>query len=222
MRISEAIYSLDNLQGTFLAGNSERPTMLSQQGIDCTVPDDYSSLIAKEEPWQGQQECSMCGDVGISSELIQCTKCLHRLQHKYCSRAYPNIALDEWMCDWCNNNVAYMEDFTQNSKRNATMEINTTKTHYKDAFELLLEVAQQTSERECPDPKPVAKQGRGSKDNDSCARFLQVPKRQRCTLTLKNKPMMEKWKPLDKNKLHPTSSAKGIGRRYKLLSDVLC
>ncbi|KAJ7547251.1 hypothetical protein O6H91_08G077300 [Diphasiastrum complanatum] len=195
--------------------------MLSRQSIVCTVPDDSSSLILREEPSEGQQECSMCGDVGISSALIQCTKCLHRLQHTYCSRAYPNIALDGWLCDWCNNNETSMKDSAQSLKSNAKTEINTTKTHYKDAFELLLEVAQQTAERESPDPKPVAKQGRGSQDNDSCS-FLQVPKRHRCTLTLKNKPMLEKLKPLHKNKLHLPSAAKGIGRRYKLLSDVLC
>ncbi|GLJ53225.1 hypothetical protein SUGI_1134380 [Cryptomeria japonica] len=46
----------------------------------------------------------MCGDVGFQIYLFQCTKCLIRFQHQYCSRAYyENVSVDSIseLCDWC-------------------------------------------------------------------------------------------------------------------------
>ncbi|KAH9321612.1 hypothetical protein KI387_016251 [Taxus chinensis] len=46
------------------------------------------------------KECCMCGDTGFSHELFQCTACLHRFQHTYCSCMYPK-AESYHTCDWC-------------------------------------------------------------------------------------------------------------------------
>ncbi|GLJ53218.1 hypothetical protein SUGI_1134170 [Cryptomeria japonica] len=49
-------------------------------------------------------ECTMCGDVGFQIYLFQCTKCLVRFQHQYCSRAYyENVSVEimSEVCDWC-------------------------------------------------------------------------------------------------------------------------
>ncbi|GLJ53214.1 hypothetical protein SUGI_1134120 [Cryptomeria japonica] len=49
-------------------------------------------------------ECSLCGDVGFQIYLFQCTKCLTRFQHQYCSRAYyENVSVESInkVCDWC-------------------------------------------------------------------------------------------------------------------------
>ncbi|GLJ12521.1 hypothetical protein SUGI_0192650 [Cryptomeria japonica] len=46
------------------------------------------------------KECCMCGDTGFSHELFQCTACLYRSQHTYCSCMYPK-AESYHVCDWC-------------------------------------------------------------------------------------------------------------------------
>ncbi|GLJ53213.1 hypothetical protein SUGI_1134110 [Cryptomeria japonica] len=46
-------------------------------------------------------ECSMCGDLGFQVYLFQCTKCLWRFEHQYCSRAYFDNVSDCKVCDWC-------------------------------------------------------------------------------------------------------------------------
>ncbi|KAH7425333.1 hypothetical protein KP509_11G049700 [Ceratopteris richardii] len=43
----------------------------------------------------------MCGDVGIAELLFICSRCCHRHQHMYCSRSYPNIGEETYMCNWC-------------------------------------------------------------------------------------------------------------------------
>eukprot|EP00253_Pinus_taeda_P011058 PITA_11058 len=47
------------------------------------------------------KECCMCGDLGMEKELFQCQSCLHRLQHRYCSKLYAREELNEPICDWC-------------------------------------------------------------------------------------------------------------------------
>lgn len=47
-------------------------------------------------------ECNMCGDVGFQEELFHCQRCFKRVQHRYCSRLYPNLLpAENWVCDWC-------------------------------------------------------------------------------------------------------------------------
>ncbi|XP_024540896.1 probable nuclear hormone receptor HR38 [Selaginella moellendorffii] len=58
--------------------------------------DDRHSRDLEEQ----EQECCMCGDVGFSSELFRCRKCVYRFQHTYCSRFYPGSPSQD-ICDWC-------------------------------------------------------------------------------------------------------------------------
>lgn len=48
-----------------------------------------------------QNECSMCGDVGLQEHLFQCIKCRVRHQHTYCSPSYPNSRCYSRICNWC-------------------------------------------------------------------------------------------------------------------------
>lgn len=49
----------------------------------------------------------------------------------------------------------------------------------------------------------------------------QVPKKQRCSHATDKNKALDRWRNIAKNKLHCNTS-KAIGRRYKLLADVLC
>ncbi|KAF8714901.1 hypothetical protein HU200_027437 [Digitaria exilis] len=42
----------------------------------------------------------MCGDHGLSSELVRCRRCRVRVQHRYCSDLYPRAAAYR-RCNWC-------------------------------------------------------------------------------------------------------------------------
>ncbi|XP_042435313.1 uncharacterized protein LOC122021277 [Zingiber officinale] len=44
--------------------------------------------------------CCMCGDLGISEQLFQCSVCRVRLQHQYCSNLYPKLERYS-TCNWC-------------------------------------------------------------------------------------------------------------------------
>ncbi|XXG75846.1 hypothetical protein AAC387_Pa08g0330 [Persea americana] len=44
--------------------------------------------------------CCMCGDVGFPEKLFQCSKCLSRFQHSYCTNYYEE-SLGTSVCDWC-------------------------------------------------------------------------------------------------------------------------
>ncbi|KAI3442814.1 uncharacterized protein J3R85_001091, partial [Psidium guajava] len=45
-------------------------------------------------------ECCMCGDRGLSEELLPCKICHFRSQHRYCSNLYPK-AKSYQVCNWC-------------------------------------------------------------------------------------------------------------------------
>ncbi|KAL3504843.1 hypothetical protein ACH5RR_034684 [Cinchona calisaya] len=61
-------------------------------------------LATTSQPSQEQlQECCMCGDFGLSSELFRCKICQFRSQHRYCSNIYPK-AESYRACNWCLNN----------------------------------------------------------------------------------------------------------------------
>ncbi|KAL2469529.1 Uncharacterized protein Adt_14891 [Abeliophyllum distichum] len=51
---------------------------------------------------EGDTECCMCGDYGLSSELFRCKGCQFRSQHRYCSNIYPD-ADSYGICNWCLN-----------------------------------------------------------------------------------------------------------------------
>ncbi|KAL6535094.1 hypothetical protein OROMI_026468 [Orobanche minor] len=45
-------------------------------------------------------ECCMCGDYGLSSQLVKCNHCRFRSQHRYCSNLYPEATSYD-ICNWC-------------------------------------------------------------------------------------------------------------------------
>ncbi|KAI4339755.1 hypothetical protein MLD38_024663 [Melastoma candidum] len=45
-------------------------------------------------------ECCMCGDRGLSDELVPCASCNFRSQHRYCSSRYPDAESYD-TCNWC-------------------------------------------------------------------------------------------------------------------------
>ncbi|KAI4366550.1 hypothetical protein MLD38_022413 [Melastoma candidum] len=47
--------------------------------------------------------CCMCGDPGLSHELVPCGSCHTRFQHRYCSNQYPDASSYE-TCNWCLSN----------------------------------------------------------------------------------------------------------------------
>lgn len=63
--------------------------------------------------------------------------------------------------------------------------------------------------------------GNCKKENSLKSGGQQVPKKQRCSHATDKNKALDRWRNLAKNKLHCNAS-KAIGRRYKLLADVLC
>ncbi|GMI90993.1 hypothetical protein HRI_002768600 [Hibiscus trionum] len=59
---------------------------------------------AKTVPTISQQssltQCCMCGDSGLTHQLLQCKVCHFRSQHRYCSNLYPKAESYE-VCNWC-------------------------------------------------------------------------------------------------------------------------
>ncbi|XP_039038703.1 uncharacterized protein LOC120176328 [Hibiscus syriacus] len=57
-------------------------------------------------------QCCMCGDSGLTHELLLCKVCHFRSQHRYCSNLYPKAESYE-VCNWCLNQK--MNSKSQNS-----------------------------------------------------------------------------------------------------------
>ncbi|XP_057824982.2 uncharacterized protein LOC131036967 [Cryptomeria japonica] len=90
-------------------------------------------------------ECSLCGDVGFQIYLFQCTKCLVRFQHQYCSREYyENVSVESMseVCDWCftiqekdagSNVKLMMRDSVKRMRSSAEFGECTSETHNSEA-----------------------------------------------------------------------------------------
>lgn len=165
-----------------------------------------------------EKECSMCGDTGIHEDLFRCTRCHHRYQHIYCSRSYPNLGSEKWICNWClheDDKIQQDKELKQNVKRKA-------------------EEIGDGSDKKSPS-SPVKDNSEpktdrvvyASKESDLTIR-TQVPKRQRCNHPIEKtnitveKSNVGRWRHVGKNRLQLNSSRGIAGRRYKLLADVLC
>ncbi|KAJ7527787.1 hypothetical protein O6H91_16G070800 [Diphasiastrum complanatum] len=201
--------------------NHGKAARLETDELKTATFDDFSAPISEETMFRNlpEQECTMCGDVGFSAELFQCSKCLHRLQHTYCSIGYPNITSKELICDWCYSEESKLANDKLRSKRKMRRtEIDWHQ--YKDALDFLLDVAQQAGDGEHTVGEQVQNQVNCNK-----ATTLNQPetKRNRCGIKENDRRSPEKWKSVTKKKLRLSAPTKGIGgRRYKLLSDVLC
>ncbi|XP_006836547.3 uncharacterized protein LOC18427434 [Amborella trichopoda] len=172
-----------------------------------------------------EKECSLCGDIGFSKELLPCRKCGFRFQHTYCSRLYPNIQPETWRCEWC----IHEEEKQQHKTIHKTNIGNNPK-----VFEFLIEIAQSLPSQQQRQGVAAAKGGEekprtprgGSKgvDQQRSSASLRGPSSSRgfspSSATGHLRKQQQRWrKQLNCNS---SSSSKVIGRRYKLLADVLC
>ncbi|KAJ7520213.1 hypothetical protein O6H91_20G072400 [Diphasiastrum complanatum] len=188
------------------------------------VMEDHIEVNMPEPPsescWDDKQ-CSMCGDVGFYGELFKCTRCLYRFQHTYCSCAYPNMDLDEAICDWCSKSdrdsgMKQADINTKRKPRSFKAQLG------RDALALLLEVAhvQSAVTENVSEAGEVDQQAFFKKDS-LATHGKPVPKRQRNGHNEKKKPGPGSWRQMNKSKLPLGLPSKGVGRRYKLLADVL-
>ncbi|XP_019057957.1 PREDICTED: uncharacterized protein LOC104806779 isoform X2 [Tarenaya hassleriana] len=57
-------------------------------------------MTEQDQTFNAATECCMCGDSGLSHELLFCKTCRFRSQHRYCSNMYPNSDSYD-TCNWC-------------------------------------------------------------------------------------------------------------------------
>ncbi|KAF8092395.1 hypothetical protein N665_0415s0015 [Sinapis alba] len=81
--------------------------------------------------------CCMCGDVGFFDKLFQCSKCLNRFQHSYCSSYYKEQADPIKICDWC--------QYEARSRTGAKHGVNgrSTKRSYRSEYSSANQIKQQ-------------------------------------------------------------------------------
>ncbi|XP_058109037.1 uncharacterized protein LOC131252189 [Magnolia sinica] len=139
------------------------------------------------------KECCLCGDIGFSNSLLPCPSCGFRFQHTYCSGSYPKIDMETWRCEWCLHDEA---------KKGGK------------AFKFLVEIPESSlPEREedqspsNPNDEKRIRRRRESRDYDKRRGNPKRPK------------SFDRCRRLNCNS---SSSPRVIGRRYKLLADVLC
>lgn len=149
-------------------------------------------------------ECCMCGDVGFQESLFRCHSCHHRFQHIYCSRLYcDQLALNGInVCDWC-------LDLEEKQK----IQSHKTKVQLRDPESRKIRVVATIEKTKKINAKPTLKvpvKLEGSKQNQ-VSNLVQG-----CKLSAKSCKNLLGNDPPQRS---PTKS--GLGRRYKLLSDVL-
>jgi hypothetical protein len=169
-------------------------------------PDETPYYSFKKSTKQGKErECCMCGDVGFQESLFRCHRCQHRFQHIYCSRLYcDQLALDGVnVCDWCLD-LGAKQNIQSHKRKVELQEMESRK---------VKEVGR-SIEKPKANAKPTAKlhvKFEGSKQNQPSSLI------QDCKLSTKS---CRNLPGTDPPQSCPTKS--GLGRRYKLLSDVLC
>eukprot|EP00249_Psilotum_nudum_P009629 c22053_g1_i1 orf=184-798(-) len=173
----------------------------------CTRMESSNSPMPEDQ--MAGKECTMCGDVGITNYMFQCKICHHRYQHLYCSRSYPNLGSEKWVCNWCMN--ANTNDHSQKQQR---ANLPNSKSN---AFDFLLKVPESSRDA---GKVVVGRQTRCSKE--SIIRCGNIPKRLRChDVGKKSKAVaLEKSRQIVKSRFQ-LNPQRGIVRRYKFLADVL-
>lgn len=170
-------------------------------------PKKYSNFRKCTKNGKLERECCMCGDIGFQERLFKCYRCRYRFQHIYCSRLYSDELDPDGVnvCDWCLDLEAKQK--IQSHKRKVEFqEMESRKTK---------EVASIDKSKK-GNAKPTLKHHtkfEGSKQKQPTGLI------QDCKLSIKSCRNMPGTNP------HPPQSSltkSGLGRRYKLLSDVLC
>nr|ADE77569.1 unknown [Picea sitchensis] len=196
-----------------MANNSWRSSSMDQQPSETLY---YSS---RENTNKGKiRECCMCGNVGFQERLFRCHRCHHRFQHIYCSRLYSDeLEFDSVnVCDWCLDLQA--KEKIQRQKRKAELqEMESGKAKEVAATEAsaMKQSASVTIEKpRKANTKPTLKihvKFVGSKERQPPSSLIQD-----CMLS------SESCKNLPGSPRQSSPTKGGLGRRYKLLSDVLC
>lgn len=161
------------------------------------------------------RECCMCGDVGFQESLFRCQRCNHRFQHIYCSKLYSDQMESDGLnvCDWCldleekeknkrqKRNVELEEMDSRNTKEIAACEANAMKEAASVASEKLRKANAKPTHKlrvkSGGSKQPSSPTQDGELSSESCRNVPRTP-----------------------SQSSPTKG--GLGRRYKLLSDVLC
>lgn len=151
------------------------------------------------------RECCMCGDVGFQECLFRCHGCQHRFQHIYCSMLYcDQLALNGLnVCDWC-------LDLEEKQK----IQSHKRKVRLREPESRKIKVVATIEKPKKINAMPTLKvpvKFEGSKQNQASSLL------QGCKLSAKS---CESLPVTDPPQSSPTKT--GLGRRYKLLSDVLC
>ncbi|KAK1314431.1 hypothetical protein QJS10_CPA06g02589 [Acorus calamus] len=149
--------------------------------------------------------CCICGDIGFPKHLLRCPSCVFRFQHSYCSRLYPKVEKESWMCEWC---------FYQDNRRSSFQ------------FQFLLHDEQLINNPDDDDVAPIA----GDHNMKKC---LRRKRRRRSSdenkqpksssSTMKTTQVLKTIQSHAPNfGINASSSPRVISRRYKLLADLLC
>eukprot|EP00253_Pinus_taeda_P034328 PITA_34328 len=160
------------------------------------------------------RECCMCGDVGFQESLFRCQRCNNRFQHRYCSKLYSDQLESDGLnvCDWCldleekeknqrqNRNVELEEMDSRNAKELAATEASAMKEAALVTTEKLRKANAKTTHK-------IRVKFGGNKQPSSPT--------QDCELSGESCRNV----PCTSSQINP--SKRGLGRRYKLLSDVL-
>lgn len=192
-----------------------------------------SSSIAPLQP-EGEKECSMCGDIGIRNYLFQCSRCRYRYQHIYCSRSYPRLGSSEMrVCNWClHEDDKIQEEMKKLKQLKVSKEdfVEDFSERRNNAFNFLLQVAQCVAQSlpETGRSEENIQSETGPKDikESDMINYGRIPKRQRCnhaTDTRSKGVALQRCRRNAKDRLQLNPPApKAVGRRYKLLADVVC
>nr|ADE77558.1 unknown [Picea sitchensis] len=172
-----------------------------------------------------EKDCCMCGDVGFQERLFRCNICHHRFQHIYCSRLYSDqLELDGLnVCDWCLD-FEEKEKIQSHKRKNELQEMETRKTKEVAVSETMSKSASTSTMKQPPsstieNPRKTNGNPRSPKLHP---KFGWSKQNQRLSLPEDCKLSTESSANLHGSFTQRNTTKSGLGRRYKLLSDVLC
>eukprot|EP00253_Pinus_taeda_P006142 PITA_06142 len=183
----------------------------------------YSTRNGKQDK---KRECCLCGDVGFQERLFRCSRCHHRFQHIYCSRLYSDqLELGGVnVCDWCQ----YLEAKEKNQSHKRKVELQEMENrNVKEvaASEIVCTWASTCSLKQpasgaMEKPKKVNAKTSSLKFHIKFGGSKQSQSQSQPSPT-ENKPCIEVLRNLPPGTSESSPTKGGLGRRYKLLSDVL-
>lgn len=170
------------------------------------------------------KECCMCGDLGFQESLFRCNRCHHRFQHIYCSRLYSDeLDLDGVnVCDWCLD-IQGKEKIKNHKRKLELEEMGSGKSQDVAGSETVSKSAS-TSILKRPAALNIENP---RKANANQAKVKLHPKlgwskqKQRLNLGEDCNLSTESSTNLHGSSTQRNTTKSGLGRRYKLLSDVL-